>query len=80
MAKLQGPFLSAGHDGFTAREAGGVPKLFNLSTNPLEDDAKPTVKSWIVGPVLKMVCGFEQSVKVNPLIPMGSPDPYEPPH
>jgi arylsulfatase len=28
----------------------GVPKLFNLYTNPTEDDAKPTVESWIVGP------------------------------
>jgi hypothetical protein len=24
----------------------GVPNLFNLYTNPLEDDAKPTVDSW----------------------------------
>jgi arylsulfatase A-like enzyme len=57
----------------------GVPKLFNLYTNPIEDDAKPTVESWIVGPVLKMVAAFEESVKKHPLIPMGTPDPYTPP-
>ena len=58
----------------------GVPKLFNLYTNPLEDDAKPTVESWIVAPVLKMVGGFEQSLKTSPLIPTGTPDPYQPPN
>jgi arylsulfatase len=58
VAKLQGPFLSAGHNGFTACEARRT-KAFNLYTNPLEDDAKPTVESWIVGPVLKMVGAFE---------------------
>ena len=57
----------------------GVPLLFNLYTNPLEDEAKPTVESWIVGPVLKMVAEFEESVKKHPLIPMGTPDPYAPP-
>ena len=56
----------------------GVPKLFNLYTNPLEDNAKPTVDSWVVGPVLRMVAEFEESTKAHPLIPMGSPDPYTP--
>ena len=56
----------------------GVPKLFNLYTNPLEDDAKPTVDSWVVGPVLRMVADFEESTKEHPLIPMGTPDPYTP--
>jgi arylsulfatase len=56
----------------------GVPKIFNLYTNPQEDDAKPAVDSWVVGPVLGMVAAFEESVKKNPLIPMGTPDPYVP--
>jgi arylsulfatase len=29
--------------------------------------------------MLKMVDAFEQSVKLHPLIPMGTPDPYTPP-
>ena len=36
--------------------------------------------SWIFGPVLKMVGEFEASVKKHPLIAMGTPDPYVPPH
>jgi len=57
----------------------GVPFLFNLYTNPTEDPEKPTVESWVVGPVLKMVGEFEASLKRYPLIPMGTPDPYRPP-
>ena len=41
--------------------------------------SKPNIAdSWVVGPVLKMVGEFEQSVKQHPLIPMGTPDPYRP--
>jgi hypothetical protein len=50
-----------------------------LYTNPLEDDAKPSVDSWVIGPVLKMVAEFDESVKKYPLIPIGTPDPYTPP-
>jgi hypothetical protein len=31
-----------------------------------------------LGPVLKMVAAFDESVKEHLLIPMGTPDPYEP--
>ena len=53
-----------------------VPTIFNLYTDPREE--KPTVDSWVVGPVLKVVGEFEESVKQHPLIPMGTPDPYRP--
>jgi len=33
----------------------------------------------IIGPVLKMVAAFEETVKRYPLIPMGTADPYSPP-
>jgi arylsulfatase len=56
----------------------GVPMLFNLYTNPQEDPDKPAIDSWIIGPVLKMVGAFEASTKAQPLIPMGTPDPYVP--
>src|SRR4029079_18035005 len=52
--------------------------LFNLYTNPQEDETKTILDSWIIGPVLKMVGAFEESVKKSPLIPMGTPDPYRP--
>jgi hypothetical protein len=57
----------------------GLPLLLNLYTNPREDEEKPAVESWVLGPVLKMVAAFEESVKKYPLIAMGTPDPYQPP-
>jgi len=54
-----------------------TPTIFNLYTDPREE--KPTVDTWVVGPMLKIVGDFEQSVKKYPLIPMGTPDPYIPP-
>jgi arylsulfatase len=56
----------------------GIPLLFNLYTNPREDEAKPSTESWIIGPVLKMVGEFEASTRKFPPIPMGTPDPYTP--
>jgi arylsulfatase A-like enzyme len=55
-----------------------VPVVYNLFTDPREE--KPTVDSWVVGPILKIVGAFEQSVQRYPLIPMGTPDPYQPPN
>ena len=54
-----------------------TPTIYNLFTDPREE--KPTADSWVVGPILKIVGEFEQSVKQHPLIPMGTPDPYTPP-
>jgi arylsulfatase A-like enzyme len=57
----------------------GVPLLINLYTNPTEDSDEPTTDSWVVGPALKIIGRFEESLKQYPLIPMGTPDPYRPP-
>jgi arylsulfatase len=57
----------------------GIPMLFNLYTNPREEDDKLSHDSWVIGPALKMVAAYEASVKNHPLIPMGAPDPYTPP-
>ena len=54
--------------------------LFHLYSNPREDQDKAITDSWVFGPVLKMVGEFEASVKKSPLIAMGTPDPYTPPH
>jgi arylsulfatase len=40
-----------------------IPLLFNLYTNPREDEDKVITDSWIFGPVLKMVAEFEASIK-----------------
>jgi arylsulfatase A-like enzyme len=55
-----------------------IPLLFNLYTNPREEEDKPAHDSWVIGPVLKMVAEFEASTKKHPLIAMGTPDPYTP--
>jgi arylsulfatase A-like enzyme len=57
-----------------------IPLLFNLYTNPREDEDKVITDSWIFGPVLRMVGEFEASAKKHPLIAMGTPDPYVPPN
>jgi arylsulfatase len=57
----------------------GIPMVFDLYANPQEDPAKPCTESWVIGPVLKMVNDFEVSTRAYPLIPMGTPDPYQPP-
>jgi len=54
----------------------GIPFIINLYTDPREE--KPTVDSWVVTPMLKIVGAFQASTKNNPLIPMGTPDPYRP--
>jgi arylsulfatase len=55
-----------------------LPLLVNLYVNPREDADKPSLDSWIMGPALRMIAEFEESVKKDPLIPMGTPDPYRP--
>jgi arylsulfatase len=55
-----------------------VPLLLDLYTNPREDETKRAFASWVLGPMLKMTGAFEASVKQHPLIPMGTPDPYQP--
>jgi len=55
----------------------GIPFIINLYTDPREE--KPTADTWVVTPMLKMVGTFTATTKDNPLIPMGTPDPYTPP-
>jgi arylsulfatase len=55
----------------------GIPFIINLYTDPREET--PTVDTWVITPMLKVVHAFEESVKKHPLIPMGTPDPYVPP-
>jgi arylsulfatase len=54
----------------------GIPFIINLYTDPREEN--PTADTWVVTPMLKIVGEFNESTKDNPLIPMGTPDPYKP--
>ena len=38
-----------------------------------------TADTWVVTPMLKIVGEFNATTQDNPLIPMGTPDPYTPP-
>ncbi|WP_211330103.1 arylsulfatase [Deminuibacter soli] len=60
-------------------EKWALPHLFDLYTNPREDETKLLFSSWLIGPMMKMIGAFEASTKRYPLIPMGTPDPYTPP-
>jgi arylsulfatase len=55
----------------------GIPFIINLYADPREEN--PTADTWVVTPMLKMVGAFNATTKDNPLIPMGTPDPYTPP-
>lgn len=58
----------------------GTPKAFNLITDPKEEYPETSIRnSWNTVPIMKIVASFEKSVKDNPLIAPGTPDPYIPP-
>jgi hypothetical protein len=41
--------------------------------------ADQTADTWVVTPMLKIVGAFKESTTKNPLITMGTLDPYNPP-
>lgn len=58
----------------------GVPKIFDLLSDPREEyGATLTPNNWVVGPIMKIVAEFEQTLKHYPPIAPGTPDPYRPP-
>jgi arylsulfatase A-like enzyme len=57
----------------------GEPKVFDLITDPKEEyPATASRNSWNAVPVMRIVTGFEQSLKDYPPIVPGTPDPYTP--
>jgi arylsulfatase A-like enzyme len=58
----------------------GVPKAFDLITDPKEEYPQTgLLHSWVAGPAMKIVADFEDSLKQHPPIPPGTADPYTPP-
>jgi arylsulfatase A-like enzyme len=58
----------------------GVPKLFDLITDPREEHPGLTLRSsWVSEPTMKIVVEFEQTLRRYPPIPPGTPDPFTPP-
>lgn len=55
------------------------PRVINLIEDPKERHVGGTFDTWVYYPVNKIVADFQASLKVEPPIPVGTPDPYEPP-
>lgn len=73
-------FYEAQRDWWSPATKLGVPKIFDLFTDPKEEyPATATENAWVGGPMMKIVVEFEQSLKQYLLIPPGTPDPYMPP-
>jgi arylsulfatase A-like enzyme len=57
-----------------------LPKLFNLATDPKEEYPEETLRNtWAMVACLKVIRGFNESLKTYPAIPEGTADPYVPP-
>jgi arylsulfatase len=59
----------------------GVPRLYDLYTNPKEDPQHSVGSThlWVMRPIAKMIGEYQASLKQHPPIPAGTSDPYEPP-
>jgi arylsulfatase len=73
-------FYDEERDWFAPQAKLGVPKLFDLITDPKEEYPETGVRNtWVTGPAMKIVTDFEVSLKKYPPIAPGTPDPYTPP-
>jgi arylsulfatase len=54
------------------------PRVINLITDPKERHVGGTFDTWIYHPVMKIVNDFQASLKVEPPIAVGTPDPFVP--
>src|SRR5499427_1342804 len=73
-------FYDEQRDWWTPPTKLGVPKAFDLITDPKEEYPATGIRnSWNAGPDMKIVAEFEQSLKMHQEIAPGTPDPYTPP-
>jgi arylsulfatase len=56
-----------------------LPKLINLLTDLKEEHDLVVHDGWVTHPMMKLLNDLEASLKKYPPIPMGTPDPYQPP-
>jgi arylsulfatase A-like enzyme len=54
-------------------------KLFNLRSDPKEETDIKDANPWVPTAISKIVSDFWATVDKYPLIPVGTPDPYQPP-
>jgi arylsulfatase len=73
-------FYDEQRDWWTPPARLGVPKAFDLITDPQEEYPATGLRhSWNAGPAMQIVVEFEHSLKKYPPIAPGTPDPYTPP-
>lgn len=74
-------FYEEERDWWTPPTKLGVPKIFDLLSDPKEEyGATLTPNAWVGGPMMDIVAAFEQSLQRYPPIATGTPDPYTPPN
>jgi arylsulfatase len=54
------------------------PRLFNLIQDPRERNGVGTTNSWVYRPIMQIADDFQASLKKEPPIAPGTPDPYRP--
>jgi len=73
-------FYGEERDWWTVPAKLGVPKIYDLLSDPKEEYGMTlTPNAWVAGLMMKIVAEFEGSLKRYPPIAPGTPDPYRPP-
>jgi len=73
-------FYDSERDWWTPPAKLGVPKIFDLVSDPTEEyPATLTPNGWVSVPMMKIVDELDASLKKYPPIKPGTPDPYVPP-
>jgi len=73
-------FYEEQRDWWTPPTKLGVPKVFDLITDPKEEYPATALRNtWNARPIMNIVVEFEKSLKKYPPIAPGTPDPYRPP-
>jgi arylsulfatase len=72
-------FYGEERDWWTVPAKLGVPKIYDLLSDPKEEYGMTlTPNAWVAGLMMKIVAEFEGSLKRYPPIAPGTPDPYRP--
>jgi arylsulfatase len=55
-----------------------LPRIHHLIKDPKEEHDLGTEATWVIGPVMKRIMAFRATLREEPPIPLGTPDPYVP--
>ena len=56
-----------------------MPRVYNLMNDPQEKDNVLFPNTWVLKPALSQMEEHMASLRANPPVPTGAPDPYQPP-